>query len=514
MAQHLIEAERIGHQLIPALTGQRAAQYGAWFIRWAQENPENALQLARDTIHWLRQNAPEIGEQAWHLAQGATERSVQILQNAREEWTDLNRYVRGETQRLHPTLEFPPRTGIQNRDRARLDSRHETTLDELMPDTSENTMETTSRPTPAQPEAAAARVSASSSGGNNPVSKETPISEYPSLSYGLQETHTTVLPWTGWISAVALDKETPAQLKIRMNSPYDMLDMSTIDHGATDGAKYTVKGFSRRPIDIDGRYSTSGNIRFPTEFSNNATEATETPQWREYWAKLYDYYTVLACEYEIILYNPIQARQQRLLPVPTKTLGTITYPSTMYVQDMGFFNTDCVVGLQYDSYSATATTTGNVMPVTKYEEVRAFKNIQWYPVPGGQKTVIRGQYKPGTIKRNIVNDGDVKTWTATGSAPPSLSEILTLNFWTDPFFNAREPDVYGTAGGGTNTEPSATGSAMLGGLNMEINLKYIVQFKDLKLQARYPNTLITNQDIVQTLNETVTDPGNPLMRWT
>ena len=176
------------------------------------------------------------------------------------------------------------------------------------------------------------RVSASSSGGNNPVSKETPISEYPSLSYGLQETHTTVLPWTGWISAVALDKETPAQLKIRMNSPYDMLDMSTIDHGATDGAKYTVKGFSRRPIDIDGRYSTSGNIRFPTEFSNNATEATETPQWREYWAKLYDYYTVLACEYEIILYNPIQARQQRLLPVPTKTLGTITYPSTMYVQ--------------------------------------------------------------------------------------------------------------------------------------------------------------------------------------
>lgn len=73
---------------------------------------------------------------------------------------------------------------------------------------------------------AAARFGGSGGPGDGSVSKETPISNYPSLSYGLQETHTTILPWTGWFSAVALGKGLPAQLKVRMNTPYDMLDVT------------------------------------------------------------------------------------------------------------------------------------------------------------------------------------------------------------------------------------------------------------------------------------------------
>ena len=46
------------------------------------------------------------------------------------------------------------------------------------------------------PEPAAARASASS--GGNQVSKETQISIPPTLTYGLQETHTTILPWRCW----------------------------------------------------------------------------------------------------------------------------------------------------------------------------------------------------------------------------------------------------------------------------------------------------------------------------
>ena len=41
----------------------------------------------------------------------------------------------------------------------------------------------------------AARSGAASGGPGGGVSKETPISNYPSLSYGIQETHTTILPW-------------------------------------------------------------------------------------------------------------------------------------------------------------------------------------------------------------------------------------------------------------------------------------------------------------------------------
>ena len=150
------------------------------------------------------------------------------------------------------------------------------------------------------------------------------------------------------------------------------------------------------------------------------------------------------------------------------------------------------------------------MPLTRYSEVRSYKNIKWYPVKGGGKTVIRGTYKPGQAKRNIVNDGDVKTWTATSTTLPNLKEILTLNFWQDPFFNATAYTNYGNA---ANDSPADQGVTLEGTCDIEINLKYIVQFKDLKQQARYPNTITPNQDLIQTLNETKTDSGNPLQRW-
>ena len=67
---------------------------------------------------------------------------------------------------------------------------------------------------------------AAAPGAGNAVSKETMVSPYPSLSYGLQETHTTVLPWTGWFSVCNLDKEAPVQLPIRMNSPIDMVNIA------------------------------------------------------------------------------------------------------------------------------------------------------------------------------------------------------------------------------------------------------------------------------------------------
>ena len=197
--------------------------------------------------------------------------------------------------------------------------------------------------------------------------------------------------------------------------------------------------------------------------------ATEKPAWRDYWASMYDYYTVLGCEYEIKVCNP--------------ALDSYC---------------DIVCGVQVDTYSAPATSTGNVMPLTRYSEALAYKNIKWYTsnnnsvydVDRSNFTVIRGRYKPGDAKRNIVNDGDVKTWTATGTTLPTLTETLTANFWNNPW----RPNVSNT------------------GLNVEVNLKYIVQYKDLKQQARYPNTVTTAQDITIVLDETKTN-NNGLQNW-
>ena len=132
------------------------------------------------------------------------------------------------------------------------------------------------------------------------MAKGTPITQ-ANPTYGLQETHTTILPWTGWITAAGLDKRTPQQLKIRMNTPWDMLDATINNIGTTDGINISTKGLYNRPVDTAGKYSTSQQSRYPVELTNNTTEAHERPAWRDYWARLYEYYTVLGCEYEIIL---------------------------------------------------------------------------------------------------------------------------------------------------------------------------------------------------------------------
>ena len=141
--------------------------------------------------------------------------------------------------------------------------------------------------------------------------------------------------------------------------------------------------------------------------------------------------------------------------------------------------------------------------------------IGYYPsIEAALRGILRNEYGG---RMNIVNDGDVKTWTkTTDGVPTTLSEILTLNFFMDPFFNGRQQDRYylNAAGDMSTYEAQATGANIRGAVNMEINLKYIVQFKDLRQQARYPNTVTTDQDITQRLTDTIGDSGNPLQSWT
>lgn len=309
-----------------------------------------------------------------------------------------------------------------------------------------------------EPESAPMAARASAPGPGNTVSKETPISNYPSLSYGLQETHTTILPWTGWCSVTGLRQDFPRQLKLRMNAPYDMV-IDTIQ--AVPGTVPTdgYEGFYNIPIKEN---TTFGTTTFPETMTT-----MERPAWRDYWAQLYEYYTVLGCEYKITIVNP------------TSHVGA-----------------SAIVGKQFDSNSDAATTTGNVMPLTKLSEAMAFKNISWEVINYSRSEVanrnvgiIQGTHRPGQTKRNIVNDGDVKTWTATGSIP-NLRDVLTLNFYRAPL--AWHNGV---------------------GLNMQIELKYIVQFKDLRLQARYPNTVTTEQNITQILSNSQAATGSALQQW-
>lgn len=307
-------------------------------------------------------------------------------------------------------------------------------------------------------------------GPGNQLSKETPISIYPSLSYGLQETHTTILPWTGWCSAQCSHTGAPAEVRIRMNTPYDFWQ-SSVTQWVSNPLSSQNTIYNRQ---IHGDDTIQAGFTFP-ENMNNLT-ATERPWWRDYWGQLYEYYTVLGCEYKITMVNPI----------------TVAGGSA-------------IVGKTFDSYTDIQGATGNITPPTNLSEAMSFKGMQFkviresYGGPTGHNVeTIYGRYKPGDARRNIANDGDVQTWHKTmfdGAIPvaagtPKLSELLVLQFWRAPLAHA------------------------FGAVNMQIELKWIVQFKDLRNMARNPNTIPAGTTINQIISGTRTDAGNPIARWT
>lgn len=313
----------------------------------------------------------------------------------------------------------------------------------------------------------------SAGGGPNPQSKETPISRYPTLTYGLQETHTTILPFTFWFSSACHTTGAPAVMKIRLNSIYDFITSTVNGTLGIGDTPVTATNYSR-PIAPDGK---GANNTFP-ESINDGT-AVETPYWRNYWAQLYEYYTVLGCEYKI-------------------TTGCVNTSS-------GFA---AILGHTIDSWSDTATESGNITPTTNLSEAMSFKGMQFDVLRGAraenegqQMTVIQRRYIPGQAKRNIVNDGDVKTWTKTafnGTSPenyvPTLKETLNLYFWRAPLANIVS----------SNTEVTAC--------NTQVELKWIVQFKDLRNLPRYPATT-GGTSVITNITNTRTDAGNPIARW-
>jgi len=314
----------------------------------------------------------------------------------------------------------------------------------------------------------------SAAGGQNPQSKETPISRYPTLTYGLQETHTTILPFTFWFSSACHTTGVPAVMKIRLNSIYNFITSPVDGALASGGIPVTATNYSR-PIAPDGKGS---NHMFP-EGINDGT-FVEAPYWRNYWAQLYEYYTVLGCEYKI-------------------TTGCVNTSS-------GFA---AIVGHTIDSWSDAAAETGNITPTTNLSEAMSLKGMQFDVLPaarpengGQQMTVIQRRYIPGQAKRNIVNDGDVKTWTKTafnGTSPenfvPTLKETLNLYFWRAPLANIVS----------SNTEVTAC--------NTQVELKWIVQFKDLRNLPRYPVTSPAGTSVITNITNTRTDIGNPIARW-
>lgn len=310
---------------------------------------------------------------------------------------------------------------------------------------------------------------ATTSSGQSLQSRETPISIPPTITYGLQDTHTAIFPITFYLSATRIDDFGTATLRLCLNDlDQQQIVLDTFQKGgALNGVNPTTAPTSNNAIYNYARLSNQTHNTVTaatyTRYPSTLTSEKVYPYWWDYYSTLYTYYTVLGCEYEVTCLNVadninnIQSSLQKDILI------------AKHVESIG------------------GSTQNREFPKNiKIQELFAQKQLQWINVDQcihstkNKPTVISGYHKTGTTKRDVANDGDVKTWSVIGGtagAPTNTyKEYLQLDIGRNPM----------TA----NTESA------LSHMNMQIRLKYTVQLKQLRTQGMY---MTGENDLIQTL---------------
>lgn len=274
----------------------------------------------------------------------------------------------------------------------------------------------------------------------------------PTITYGLQDTHTTILPCTFYYTLLNLDESSPTTMCLRLNTFNNIIDSGNIKGQILAGTPRQIINYKA----VDRDYTTATTAAsMATTLSSYPWVMPEDGQpevwYRQYFNDLYAFYTVLGCEYEITYFNPRSGGRHNLLAYTIETDGTTgatRLPIDATIQDLQAFKQ------------------------VRYENVGCRDNSMITPY-----TIVKGTYKPGSAKRDISNDGDVKLWTQTAAnATPTYKEVLQLMAYCGPL----------SSQGGSDA-PTLTGHH----LQVQVRLKYIVQFKQLKQGIKYPAATAT-----------------------
>jgi hypothetical protein len=311
-----------------------------------------------------------------------------------------------------------------------------------------------------------------------PITKATPV-------YGEQNSQTIISPWNGIFSVYNLAHDRVNRVDIRMTAPYDIMRtyMEAIDGNARPTSEDAENVLYRRPMfqgtpyvpargfihanvaqpgqtaalplpaltttvltgpeqEIKARYI-AANTTFPTGGSNK-----ERGYWFDYYANNYKYYTVLGCEYEIKVTNVSETPGADIL--------------------VGYLPTSRVKPPVKASY-------GNPVQFAyaKPVDAIAWKGVKWQMCNSdkGQNGInniltIKGTYKRGQNNQlEIMNDDKREIWNPMGQLP-QVPEDLSLIFM-------RAPSAYCAEG----SRPT---------INVYLQMKYIVQFKELVEAMEYP----------------------------
>jgi hypothetical protein len=284
------------------------------------------------------------------------------------------------------------------------------------------------------------------------ASKETPITK-ATPTYGIADTQTKILPgnFCMWVANVLPNRGIRFDIsmtdpKVAIRSPDLTNNISAWSTSLTTtgcagyGSVFLEKeAASTGTIQFNGTDRASTNATgFTARLNNNSRDTTAQVGWFDYYQELYQFYTVLGCEYDITIEN-------------------------LHHQN----NIDAIIGLvESGSHKPPmAATVGTVKGAVDVYQALAWKHVRWNRLNSGSGqrniTKFKGVYRPGDHKREVIDDDNVKTWIPVNSSP-SLKEDLSLMCYGHPQM-AQATSV-------------TTGAI----LNIYIQLKYIVQFKDLK----------------------------------
>lgn len=317
---------------------------------------------------------------------------------------------------------------------------------------------------------------APSPGGGGP--QETAVSNYNRIEGNIfGETRTVSLPWVGYFSMNVLDKSSPVVLKINMNDPYQILTGNSLTAQTINTTK--TKGLSNccsKEISSTNFTSLTTDNNFPCTVigptaktatvtsSGTLTDASAVPARRPIYDRLYESHHT----------------------IETKWTVTVEY-STNEPNGGG------IMFMDWDAY--TASSTGNVIPTDqrlihylKWPRVNTHRFGVRYLQNDGEnsfKKSFSGVWRPGQVLKNTANDEDIKTWYPNAAPSPQWVESLVLLGMADEYSQSHGE----------------------GNFNVKVELEFIVQYKDLKRFARYPQIGDSTTNVIQFPADTFQTPS-------
>jgi len=267
----------------------------------------------------------------------------------------------------------------------------------------------------------------------------TKVSRFPYAFEGIPRQYTTILPYEKRSFGTGVAVNPFRVLQIRMNSIYDIIkrEPSTTD----DWTQYNAIS------NTDGIYKPN-----PDPVSATVEGTVETPYWRDYWEQFYEYWTVVECRYKIRIWNSTDSADANL----------VVFWGYTGIQEPPLFldpSAGTPVAVTYDDLRRWKG--------FKHQYIHSKLNAWEYNrYDNDRMGIIEGVYHPGDGTHEVVEDELAQTWIR-GSAVPKENNNLTVVFVQAP--GAQAPTI-----------------------KWEVELEYVVQYKDQKVDWQFPRKTITS----------------------